>query len=189
MKKIKLLSVAFSMGSLLFITSCSNQMYSYREKVTVNKEVAKAKPVESIKEIEAKSASKIELPATIIPVPEMAMVTAPKVETSPKMEPVIKDIEQMVPQKSSKAFTNVARAEMKSMTHQLKTLKKDVQKAQSNGVVIDGKKWMIVGLILIVAAYLLAIVIGGSALFSAVYGIGAIIFLIGLIFFLLDLLV
>jgi soluble cytochrome b562 len=188
MKKIKLLSIALSLGSLMFITSCSNQMYSYREKVTVNKEVAKAKPVESIKEIEAKSATKIELPATIIPAPEMALATAPKVETSPKMEPVIKDIEQMVPQKSSKAFTNIARAEMKSMKEQVKNLKKDIQKAQSNSVSIDGKKWMIVGAILVIAGWLLAIVIGGSGLFTAISGIGSLIFLIGLIFFLIDIL-
>jgi PBP1b-binding outer membrane lipoprotein LpoB len=190
MRKIKHLSFAVLAGATLLVSSCSNQMYSYRSKVKVDQQTAQVNKAESIKEIEAKKADKVTLPVAEMKAPALAAITAPAPAAipnvvTPKMEPVLKDIQSMVPQQSSKAsVASQAKAEFKSVKEKIKTLKKDVTKAQSS-INIDSKKWMIVGGILWLAGFLLGGLVGGS-IFWAIGVIGSVIFIVGLIVFLID---
>jgi hypothetical protein len=93
---------------------------------------------------------------------------------------------------SSKAFSQTQmvktfkskKAELKA---EVKALKQKLEPKDKNGLEVDGVRWMIVGLILILAAIILGILIS-SEIVSVIYGIGGIIFLIGLIFWLLEVL-
>jgi uncharacterized membrane protein len=190
MRKIKHLSFAVLAGATLLVSSCSNQMYSYRSKVKVDQQTAQVNKAESIKEIEAKKADKVTLPVAEMKAPALAAITAPAPAAvpntvTPKMEPVLKDIQSMVPQQSSKAsVASQAKAEFKSVKEKIKTLKKDVTKAQSS-INIDAKKWMIVGGILWVGAWILGAILG-TGLFWIIGAIGGVIFIVGLVVFLID---
>lgn len=176
MKKIKLLSVTLSLGLAMLVSSCSNQMYSYRQKVNVDHSVAQTKKAEPIKQIEAKAPKSIVLPA-----PATQLATAPVV--TPKMKPMLEDIKQVVPQNSSKASTSFAKQGVKSVKGQMKSLKKEIKAATEFSV--DGKKWMIVGIIVWAIGVALSI-LSLSAIGVVLVGVGSLIFLIGLIFFLID---
>jgi hypothetical protein len=179
MKKIKLLSVTLSLGLAVLVSSCSNQMYSYRQKVNVDHSVAQTKKAEPIKEIEAKAPKSMVLP--VQPAPATQLATAPVV--TPEMKPMLEDIKQVVPQNSSKASTSLAKQGVKSVKGQMKSLKKEIKAATEFSV--DGKKWMIVGIIVWAIGVLISFILSGT-LGWAVAGIGSVIFLVGLIFFLID---
>jgi len=185
MKKFKLIITAALLSSTLFLTSCSNQMYGYRQKVKVDQSVAKAEKQEANKEIVSK---KSEMPATAMVAPESL---DSKVQSSAP-SPLV--IAPKVNNHSSKAFSQTqmvktfksAKAELNV---EVKALKQKLEPKEKNGVNIDGIKWMIVGLILILASIILGILsIGTGSIASAVGAIGGIIFLIGLIFWLLEVL-
>lgn len=189
MRIVKHISFALLAGSILLATSCSNQMYSYREKVKVETQAKVAKPTEkAIQEIDSKMAVAKAAPAPEMKAPDMASAAkeAPKVNTE-KMKPVLKDIQQMVPQYSSKAIAH-AKTGVKSVKEQAVKIRKDIKKAQSGSVAIDGVKWMIVGAILVLAAWIISFFISGG-LIAAISAIGGLIFVIGLIFWLLEILV
>ncbi|MDZ4668883.1 MAG: hypothetical protein SGJ00_13530 [bacterium] len=186
MIKSKHFSFIILAGAALLVSSCSNQMYSYRQTVKVDQQTAKVQTPLAPIEIEATRAKAAQLPVAKMTAPAMVSVTAPAnapIEVSPKMEPVLKDIQTMVPQRSSKAAIAYAKKEVTSAKEQIKMLKKDVQKANSVG--IDGRTWMVFGAILWVVATIIAWVLGGG-LFWGIAAVGALIFVIGLIFFLLD---
>lgn len=183
MKKIKLIITAALLSSTLFLTSCSNQMYGYRQKVKVDQSVAKAEKQDASKEIVSK---KSEMPATAMVAPESLEPKAQSEAPSPLV------IAPKVKSNSSKAFSQTQmvktfkskKAELKA---EVKALKQKLEPKDKNGLEVDGVRWMIVGLILILAAIILGILIS-SEIVSVIYGIGGIIFLIGLIFWLLEVL-
>jgi len=183
MKKFKLIITAALLSSTLFLTSCSNQMYGYRQKVKVDQSVAKAEKQDASKEIVSK---KSEMPATAMVAPESL---EPKAQSSAP-SPLV--IAPKVKSNSSKAFSQTQmvktfkskKAELKA---EVKALKQKLEPKDKNGLEVDGVRWMIVGLILILAAIILGILIS-SEIVSVIYGIGGIIFLIGLIFWLLEVL-
>ena len=185
MKKFKLIITAALLSSTLFLTSCSNQMYGYRQKVKVDQSVAKAEKQDASKEIVSK---KSEMPATALVAPESL---DPKVQSS-QPSPLV--IAPKVKSNSSKAFSQTqmvktfktAKAELKA---EVKELKQKLEPKEKNGVNIDGVRWMVVGLIIILVSILLSILsIGSASIATAVGSIGGIIFLIGLIFWLLEVL-
>jgi predicted small secreted protein len=183
MKKIKLIITAALLSSTLLLTSCSNQMYGYRQKVKVDQSVAKAEKQDASKEIVSK---KSEMPATAMVAPESLEPKAQSEAPSPLV------IAPKVKSNSSKAFSQTQmvktfkskKAELKA---EVKALKQKLEPKDKNGLEVDGVRWMIVGLILILAAIILGILIS-SEIVSVIYGIGGIIFLIGLIFWLLEVL-
>jgi hypothetical protein len=179
MKKIKLLSITLSLGLAMFVSCCSNQMYTYRQKVNVDHSVAQTKKAEPIKEIEAKAPKIIVLSAQ--PAPATQLATTPVV--TPEMKPMLEDIKQVVPQNSSKASTSFAKQGVKSVKEQMKSLKKEIKTTTEFSV--DAKKWMIVGLIVWAIGAILSILSLGFIVWPIV-AIGGVIFLVGLIFFLLD---
>ena len=183
MKKFKLIITAALLSSTLLLTSCSNQMYGYRQKVKVDQSVAKAEKQDASKEIVSK---KSEMPATAMVAPESLEPKAQSEAPSPLV------IAPKVKSNSSKAFSQTQmvktfkskKAELKA---EVKALKQKLEPKDKNGLEVDGVRWMIVGLILILAAIILGILIS-SEIVSVIYGIGGIIFLIGLIFWLLEVL-
>jgi PBP1b-binding outer membrane lipoprotein LpoB len=183
MKKIKLIITAALLSSTLLLTSCSNQMYGYRQKVKVDQSVAKAEKQDASKEIVSK---KSEMPETAMVAPESLEPKAQSEAPSPLV------IAPKVKSNSSKAFSQTQmvktfkskKAELKA---EVKALKQKLEPKDKNGLEVDGVRWMIVGLILILAAIILGILIS-SEIVSVIYGIGGIIFLIGLIFWLLEVL-
>jgi hypothetical protein len=190
MIKSKHFSFVILAGAALLVSSCTNQMYSYRKKVNVEQQTAKVQTPETPIEIEALKSKTSELPVSKMTAPAIAYLSATAVApvgVSPKMEPVIKDIQTMVPQHSSKAAIAFAKKEFKSAKEQIKILKKDIQKANS-ALVIDGKRWMLVGAIVWLIGTILAIITLGS-IGWLIASVGGVIFLVGLIFFLLDILV
>jgi DNA polymerase II small subunit/DNA polymerase delta subunit B len=158
-------------------------MYGYRQKVKVDQSVAKAEKQDASKEIVSK---KSEMPATAMVAPESLEPKAQSEAPSPLV------IAPKVKSNSSKAFSQTQmvktfkskKAELKA---EVKALKQKLEPKDKNGLEVDGVRWMIVGLILILAAIILGILIS-SEIVSVIYGIGGIIFLIGLIFWLLEVL-
>ncbi len=179
MKKIKLLSVTLSLGLAMLVSSCSNQMYSYRQKVNVDHSVAQIKKAEPIKQIEAKAPKSIVLP--VQPAPATQLASAPVL--TPEMKPMLEDIKQVVPQNSSKASASFTKQGVKSVKGQMKSLKKEIKAATE--FTVDGKKWMIVGIIVWAIGAALSILSLG-AIGVVLVGVGSLIFLVGLIFFLID---
>ncbi|OYU97306.1 MAG: hypothetical protein CFE21_03155 [Bacteroidetes bacterium B1(2017)] len=181
MKRIKLLSSVLALGAILFVSSCSNQMYSYRKKVKVDTEVAKIKKAEPTKEIESKVPETITLP--VVPpatAPELAIAPqAPQVD--PKLAPAQKEIQSLVPNGGSKAHAGSKFKAIQSTKELVKNLKKEVQKSTS--VDVDGKRWMIIGLIVWLIGAIIGLVLGSLGWIIAT--VGGVIFLIGLIFWLM----
>jgi predicted small secreted protein len=183
MKKFKLIITAALLSSTLFLTSCSNQMYGYRQKVKVDQSVAKAEKQDASKEIVSK---KSEMPATALVAPESLEPKAHSSAPSPLV------IAPKVKSNSSKAFSQTQmvktfkskKAELKA---EVKALKQKLEPKEKNGVSVDGVRWMIVGLILMLAGWILLALIGG-AVFSIIGTIGSIIFIVGLIFWLIEVL-
>ncbi|MDP1726146.1 MAG: hypothetical protein Q8M15_05140 [Bacteroidota bacterium] len=177
------LYIAITFCSLLLLSSCSQQLYSYRQKVPVNKSVAKVnKDLPSVSS-EYKSLAAVET-AKINPSVSSKPMPSQKIKIEDKaLAPVIANIQQMAPQGGSKSSGVAPNLSFKSVQQQVKAIKKEIN--NSNGVHIDGMRWIIVGLILLLIGLILNLVgVGGI-----IYAVGGIVLLIGLIFYLIEILV
>lgn len=183
MKKFRLLITAALLSSTLFLTSCSNQMYGYRQKVKVDQQVAKKEKQDNSKEIVSKRGA---MPETAMLAPESL---DPKVQSNAP-SPLV--IAPKVKSNSSKAFSQSMmvkefKTAKQALRNEAKELKRKIEPKKEAGVNIDGIKWMIVGAILMLAGWILLALIGGT-IFSIIGTIGSIIFIVGLIFWLVDVL-
>ncbi len=182
MKNINLF-IAITCCSLFILSSCSKQLYSYRQKVPVNKSFAKVNkeipPVSS----ESESVAEIET-AKINPSVETKPITSTKIKIEDKaLAPVIAKIQQMAPQGGSKASGIAPNLSFKSVQKQMKAINKDLHGL--NSVNIDGRRWMVVGAILMLVGLIIRIITLGF-LGYGISSIGFLVFVIGLIFYLLD---
>ncbi len=181
MKKMKSIQFALFASALIFLSSCSTQLYSYREKVNVKKETEIVKTHPKSESIESK---KVEIKTTTTVIPEfdksLAQITKPS-ETA-KIENIIKE---SLPASGSKSSIKTLKNEVKDIKSQFKTLHKELKKQdikEKQGLVSNPIKWMVVGLILIVVGAILGLIVGTGGF---VAWIGSLIFLIGLLFWLL----
>jgi hypothetical protein len=183
MKKVKSIQFAMLASALILLSSCGKQLYSYREKVNVNKETEIAK---TLPKSESTQSKKVEIKATTTFITKFektqAQITKPT-ETA-KIENIIKE---SLPASGSKSSFKTLKNEVKDIKSQFKNLHKELKKndiKENQGLIENPIKWMLVGLILIVIGAILgALSLGGGF----VAWIGSLIFLIGLLFWLLQL--
>jgi hypothetical protein len=166
---------------VLVLSSCSQQVYTYRSKVKVKHETELAKKeTEKVNQIATKQVTSKETqvsmatPAEGLVQPVEVKVSKQTAKAQKKAVKIAEVIERMVPGKTGVA--NIL------ANHSKKDLAKssDVKAAAAQG--IDAKKWMIVGLIIMLGAVVLGLLTG----YTFFYGIGALIFVIGLVFYLLE---
>lgn len=180
MKKIKLIYAALLLSGALVFTSCSNQMYGYRQKVKADRqELAQAKPA---KPSELATIKPSEVPSKPLLAAEMPEVTLPKanVQPTPKAMKKANKISERIAANVVAQGSKAAIKGLKKKVSETENLVKELSKPQFGG--IDGKRWMIIGLVIMLVAVVLGLVLDIPLL----YGIGVIIFLVGLIFFLID---
>ena len=183
MKKIKSFNVAvLLLSSILLFSSCSNQLYSYRDKVSVKKETEIVKNQAKSEIIESKKA-KIKTETIVVPKTEQALAQQTKPAETAKIENIIKENLPASGSKSSfKSLTN----EVKNVKKQFKSLHKELKKQdikEKQALVSNPIKWMVLGLILIVVGAILGLIVGAGGFVAY---IGLLIFLIGLLFWLLE---
>ncbi len=173
MKSTKIFTLSLAFIAVLFVSSCSKQMYGYRQKINVEPSLAQAKTAAPIQEIASKTASNI------------AIANATPVVKSEEMATVINQVQNLVPQQGSKASAkrgfmaiNSAKKQLKAMASEIKKTKKDIH--------VEPKRWMIVGLILVIATWIVGIITGLGGIIGIIYLAGAIVFTVGLVYFLLD---
>ena len=173
MKSTKFFTLSLALIAVLVVSSCSKQMYGYRQKVNVESGLAKAKTIAPIQEIASKTANSI------------AIANVSSVVKSEEIAPVINQVENLVPQQGSKASAkrgfvalNSAKKQLKAMASEIKKTKKDIH--------VEPKRWMIVGLILVIATWIVVNITGLGGIIGIIYLAGAIVFTVGLVFFLLD---
>lgn len=183
MKKFNLLLVGIA--SLMFVTSCSNQIYSYRQKVRVEPKQEVAKAPEKIQPIESKAAKPAQAPVMQAP-EKIAAAPQKPAETQAQSDKLVNRIQAMIPQGGSKAAFKplAAMKKLGNVKNQVKALHKEL-KEPSQMPNINGVQWMILGLILVVAGLVLGL-IGIGNIGGILYFVGGLVFLIGLIFFLID---
>ncbi len=183
MKKHFTLFIATITCLVLVFSSCSQQVYSYRSKVKVKQgsdEVKKES--ENAIEISAKpfiakeTAVSMAAPTEGLVQPEVVKENRQTTKSLKRAHKIASVIEKMVPSKTGLAAVNGI--------HSKKALAKatDVKEVAVQG--IDAKKWMIVGLIIMLGAIVLGLLTG----YTFFYGIGALIFVIGLVFYLMEML-
>ncbi len=182
MKNIKNFHFAILVVSLIFISSCGKQLYSYRDKVSIKKETAIVKSNPKNEIIESKKAEiKIEKPKLSEPL--IAGIEQINPSETKKIENSIK---ATVPSSGSKSSFKSLSNEVKDIKNQFKTLHKELKKQDSKeiqGLVNNPIKWMVVGLILIIVGAILGMIVGAGGFIS---WIGSLIFLVGLLFWLLE---
>lgn len=177
-KNIAIIYAAF-IGFALTLSSCSNQIYSYRSKVKVDQQATVTPKVQTpILVLDAKKLASLPTDNSLKPIaPSESMPLLQKrklVQTEKRALGITQSIKELTPIATGKANVNTA------SVNQGKSTLKDIKKAALGG--IDGKQWMIIGLIVMLIAVVLGILTGVSFF----YGIGVLIFLVGLVIFLLD---
>ncbi len=173
-------SILFGLATLLLLSACGNQIYSYRSKVKVDQQEIIAKTEKrNVFEIDKKEMAV--MPVNPMLKPELALVQPEKTAKNMVLTKAEKHtlkitqaITELVPVASGPAALKSA------SINQGKATLKDVKKAALGG--IDGKQWMIIGLIIM----LIAVVLGFLTGVSFFYGIGVLIFMVGLIIFLIE---
>lgn len=182
MKNLNLL-IAITFCSSLILSSCSRQIYSYRQKVPVNKSVAKVhKEIPSVL-VENNSVSSVEI-EKINPLVTPKSKPSAKITIEDKaLVPIIENIKQMAPKGGSQASGIASNMSFKPVQQQLKAINKDLQSL--NSINIDGRRWMVIGAVLLLIALVISFISFG--IFGGLlWAIGGLIFVIGLIFYLLD---
>lgn len=183
MKKHFTILFATVASLVLVLSSCSQQVYSYRSKVNVKHETELAKKeTEKVNQIATKPVTSKETqvsmaaPAEGLVQPAEVKVSKQNAKAQKKAVKIAEVIERMVPGKTGLAnvHTNHSKKELAKST--------DVKDAAAQG--IDAKKWMIVGLVIMLGAVVLGLLTG----YAFFYGLGALIFVIGLVFYLLEVL-
>ena len=182
MKNMKNFHFAILAVSLIFISSCGKQLYSYRDKVSVKKEteIVKSKPKNEL--IEGKKAEiKVEKSKASEP-----LIAGIEQNNSSETKKIENSIKETVPSSGSKSSFKSLTNEVKDIKKQFKTLHKELKKQdikEKQGLVSNPIKWMVVGLILIIAGAILGMIVGAGGFIS---WIGSLIFLVGLLFWLLE---
>jgi hypothetical protein len=173
-------SILFGLATLLLLSACGNQIYSYRSKVKVDQQETTAKTEKrNVFEIGKKEMAII--PVNPMLKPEFTLVQTEKTATNRTLTKTEKRTLKITHAISEIVPVSTGPAAIKSASiNQGKAALKDVKKAALGG--IDGKQWMIVGLIIM----LVAVVLGFLTGVSFFYGIGVLIFLVGLIIFLIE---
>ncbi len=181
---------AAALIALIFLSSCSQQLYSYRQKVPAQKAIAKADPAMPPAQISNKPATSSDnsLANTPLPAPSATnpLAVAPATQSTKeknKEAAVIADIKKMEPATGGKASGIRAALSFNPVQKQLKAIKKDLKSAPASD--IDARRWMILGIILMLIGLVIEIITFGI-LGHLISSVGFIIFIIGLIFFLLD---
>ncbi len=189
MKNTKPLFAA-ALVALIFLSSCSHQLYSYRQKVPAQKAIAKAEPAMPSAQITNKPVTSSDISVASTPTPASSGTNSATLATAPKSNKeknketaVIADIKKMEPAAGGKASGIRAALSFNPVQKQLKAIKKDLNNAPSAD--IDARKWMILGIILMLIGLIIEIITFGL-LGHLISSVGFIIFVIGLIFFLLD---
>lgn len=182
MKNLNLF-LAITFCTSLILSSCSQQLYSYRQKVPANKSIAKAhKEIPSVL-TENNSVASVET-EKINPIVTTKSKPSTKIIIKDKtLVPIIASIKQMAPQGGSKASGIASYLSFKPVQQQLKAINKNLQSLHS--INIDGRRWMVIGAVLLVIALVISIISFGI-FGSLLWAIGGLIFIIGLIFYLLD---
>jgi ABC-type multidrug transport system fused ATPase/permease subunit len=183
MKNMKNFHFAILAVSLIFISSCGKQLYSYRDKVSVKKETAIVKSNPKNKIIESKKAE-IKIEKSKASEPLIAGIEQNNPSETKKIENSIKET---VPSSGSKSSFKSLSNEVKDIKKQFKALHKELKKQdlkENQALVNNPIKWMVVGLILIIVGAILGMIVGAGGFIS---WIGSLIFLVGLLFWLLEL--
>ncbi len=174
MKSTKIITLSLAFFAVLIVSSCSKQMYGYRQKINVEPSaLAKVKTELPTQEIASKTTTNIDLSAAIASV----NVT--------EMAPVINQVQSLVPQQGSKASAKRGFVTINSAKKQLKAMAAEIRKSKKD-IHVEPKRWMIVGLILVLAAWIVGIITGLGGIIGIIYLAGAIVFTVGLVYFLLD---
>ncbi len=173
-------SLLIGFAILIMFSACGNQIYSYRSKVKIDQKenIAKANN-KSVLEIERKELAL--MPVNPMLKPMSALVQTDKTITTTEQTKIEKRTVKIANAISEIVPNSSGVAALKSVSlKQGKAALKDVNKVALGG--IDGKQWMIVGLIIMLIAVVLGL-LTGVGLF---YGIGVLIFMVGLIIFLIE---
>jgi len=166
------------------LSSCSNKVYSYREKIKVDKSVVSNTPIQK----------KVTTPAEVV----TEATNNEIVSASNGSEIILPEANLLKKESAKNSVTKESNAnlisknksnksvvkELKSFLPIIKNKKADIKKTSYAGY--NGVSWMIFGLILMLAGIIVRIFLVDLGL--AIGSIGGIIFIIGLIFFLLDIL-
>ncbi|MBC7381399.1 MAG: hypothetical protein H7296_00200 [Bacteroidia bacterium] len=169
------------------LSSCSRQMYGYRKTVSVNTQTAQVKQeVRGLLTGNKTIMSECVKPAVfILPTTKLSQSSSLVRRDNINVDVVLSDINQMMPQGGSKASAQAPKMAFKYVNEQLKTIKKDIQKLERPAD-INGRRWMVIGAILLLIGLIISLIIGGSYIGYVLGTIGIAIFIIGLLFYLID---
>lgn len=182
MKNLNLL-IAITFCSSLILSSCSQQIYSYRQKVPVNKSIAKVLKETPSVLTENNSVASVETEKINPPVTTKSKTSTKVAIENKALVPIIAKIKQMAPQGGSQASGIASNMSFKPVQEQLKAINKDLQSL--NSINIDGRRWMVIGAVLMLIGLIIRVITLGF-LGYGISSIGFLVFVIGLIFYLLD---